>query len=213
MKMKTCFHSHFYANFHAILWRAIQQQMHYSNTANFICLIIHLKWRSSSIISKFWCFKCFFPNSTGPWPQLQKGRKIPAGHNVANQCVWKHRLQAGLHYCFSHTSKGVSLMAWFSLFSEVLSINLSVIKRGNYHVKYGRLLTFPSAAYWLRNNPSLSFKNTALSLQSDLFKVKLTMYYDLPFPKWQPIWLPNALFYFIQYFLHCWEKNGKKNSK
>ena len=50
--------------------------------------------------------------------------------------------------------KGVFLMKWLILYSEVLSIILSVIKRGNYHVKYGRLLTFPSAAYWLRNNPS-----------------------------------------------------------
>ena len=43
--MKTCFHSHFYANFHEIYEGQLKQQICYS----FIMLIlIYLKWRPSS---------------------------------------------------------------------------------------------------------------------------------------------------------------------
>ena len=42
---------------------------------------IHLKWRSGCFrphqVLQILMVQVFFPNSTGPWPRLQKGRKIP----------------------------------------------------------------------------------------------------------------------------------------
>ena len=52
-------------------------------TANFICFLIGLQWRSSSFrlhhIFPILMVKMLFfpPNSTGPWPRLHKGKKIP----------------------------------------------------------------------------------------------------------------------------------------
>ena len=44
--------------------------------------LIHLKWRAGSfrlhqVFPILMVQMHFFPNSTGPWPRLQKGRKIP----------------------------------------------------------------------------------------------------------------------------------------
>ena len=73
MWMKTCFHSHFYAFFHVLLWWAIKAALH---CWFLICFLIHLKWRSNSSFPNLMVLMLFFPNSTGPWPRLQKGRKI-----------------------------------------------------------------------------------------------------------------------------------------
>ena len=64
----------------------LKQQICYSFILQYlIWFLIHLEWRSSSFalyqIFPSLIVHAFFPkfNSTGPWPQLQKGRKIPAG--------------------------------------------------------------------------------------------------------------------------------------
>ena len=73
-------------------------------TANFLYprFLINLKWRSSS----FRLHQVFptlidgpndiFPNSTGPWPGLQKGRKIPDSTLVHFSCCdYCHPLEDG----------------------------------------------------------------------------------------------------------------------
>ena len=84
MWIKMCFHSHFHANFREFLRRANKPITNALHCLFFIlCFLIHLKWQSSSlrphqIFLNFGDPNAFFPNSTGPWPQHQKGRKIPA---------------------------------------------------------------------------------------------------------------------------------------
>ena len=67
MWMKTCFHSHFYTN--------------YLESFLYPWFLINVKLRSSSFRLHQVVYdgpNAFFPNSTGPWPLLQKGKKIPA---------------------------------------------------------------------------------------------------------------------------------------
>ena len=74
MGMKTCFHSHFYANLMSFYEEQIKQQMLY--TANILSSFKSiLKWQSSSFRLHQFFFNfddpnAFFPNSTGPWSRL-----------------------------------------------------------------------------------------------------------------------------------------------
>ena len=78
MWTKACFRSHFYANFHEFLW----QQICYSITLLIpYMFLIYLKWWSGCFrlhqVFPILMVQMIFPNSTGPWTWLKKGRKIP----------------------------------------------------------------------------------------------------------------------------------------
>ena len=76
MWKKTGFHSHFYANFHWFLRWAIRVT---NMLQLYTCMAFFypFKGRSMPYFSNFRWSKWFSPNSTGPWPRLQKGRKFP----------------------------------------------------------------------------------------------------------------------------------------
>ena len=92
MWMKTCFHSHFYANFHEFLWWAIKAtimlQLYTAyflricfnpfNIAELSVLLDYIKF------AQFWWPK---PKFNSPWPQLQKGRKNPADGKGLGQAL------------------------------------------------------------------------------------------------------------------------------
>ena len=69
MWMKTCFHSHFYANYQLVLWKAIKAtNMLQLYTTNFLYPWL---WMDLDFIqfSKLWWFKCFysqFQQAPGP---------------------------------------------------------------------------------------------------------------------------------------------------
>ena len=76
--MKTGFHSHFYAIFQDFYAAQLKQQICYTFTLLISYMILmHLKWQSSSSFPNLMVQMLVFPFSTGPWPRLKKGRKIP----------------------------------------------------------------------------------------------------------------------------------------
>ena len=101
--MKTCFHSHFYANFHEFYEG---QLICYS----FILLIsIHLKWRPSINFSNFDGPNIFFPISTGPQSQFQNGKKVPGVQiSVCQVCSSISLSTIYINVCFSAALIAVS---------------------------------------------------------------------------------------------------------
>ena len=88
MWMKTSFHSPFYANFHEFYEGQFKKQICYT----YILLISHMvfnlfkmvtsSFRLHPIFPILMVQMLFSPNSTCPWPRLQKERKITGGHFI-----------------------------------------------------------------------------------------------------------------------------------